>query len=379
MDKRVKKVVLLCTALNEIGGTSRHMAKLYKALDRQNFCPWIVFSSTNPELLKEFFEKEGCKTEFIRVVPVFVKNFIRSFNALRRLWLELKPDIIHSFFLHSDILSWLSSIFNPSIVRISSVEGKFVWDQVNGVGFLKHACYSFLNKLIRSSFTKTITVSADLRNEVIKAGAKPNAVMVVPVGLPIVDVNLLKLPQANRLVVGCISRFSQDKGVDLFLRAIAICAKDYPDVSFTIAGAGQEEKALIALASQLGIANRVHFQGWVEDVTSFYNSIDIFVMPSRREGCPLALIEAMMHQKAIVVFDAPGVNEVINHEQTGLVAAAFEEEKLASHIVYFLKDEQMRFKLGSQARKVALEKYSISSEIALIQNIYLKGIENEES
>ncbi len=371
-DNGARRLVLLCTALNEVGGTARHMAKLYNTLDRGKFHPVIVFSSTDHPRLAAFFAGQGCSPDDVHAVPVVSRDPVGCWRELRRLWAELQPDIIHSFFLHSDILSWATTMFSRHIVRISSVEGKFIWDDVNGVGRFKQGCYAAFNAVIRKGFKKTVTVSQDLRQEVISSGVDPARVTVISVGVACAGEGVMRpRAQGEDLVVGCLSRFSRDKGVDLFVEAVPLVLNEMPRVRFRVAGAGEEERALKARARELGISEAIEFSGWVGDVTAFFNDIDVFVMPSRREGCPQALIEAMMHRKACVVFAAPGVNEIVYHETTALVVPCFDVKGLAAAVVRAAKDPALRTALGARARAFVMEKFTVEREGAAWENLYL--------
>ncbi len=374
MPARLKRVVLLCTALNAIGGTSRHMAQIYRWLDKGKFRPFIVFSSLQEASLRDFFIKEGCAPEDIRAIPHVTRCLCGAFKGLRRAWHELKPDIVHSFFLHSDILSRATTFFMPSIVRVSSVEGKFIWDRDNGVGAFKNACYRLLNTRVRKSFARTITVSSELKDEVVAMGGNKERITIVPVGVPVVEVGLLKPrpPQAD-IVAGTLSRFSQDKGVDLLLQAAAACRQELARVSFILGGAGDEEAPLKAMARDLGIVEMVVFPGWVEDVTGFLNGIDIYVMPSRREGCPLGLMEAMMHAKACVVFDVPGVRAIARHEQNALVIPAFDTAAFGKAICRLALDRQLRAALGARARSDAVARHSLAREMKELEAVYVQA------
>jgi glycosyltransferase involved in cell wall biosynthesis len=350
------------------------MAQIYKAIDRSKFSPTIIFSSTDQDRLKGFFKEQGCSDEDVRTIPVALRDPLGCFVALRKICAELKPDIIHSFFLHSDIISWLTTIFDRRVIRISSVEGKFIWDDVNGVGRFKNAGYRLFNRVVRPFFAKTVAVSLDLKNEVVSTGVLTDKVQVIGVGVPVPDEGLLHVRSSEDVVVGVLSRFSPDKGVDLFIQAARIVADRLPKVRFVVAGAGEELGRLRELAHGLGVEGRLSFPGWVGDAAAFFNDVDIFVMPSRREGCPLALLEAMMHRKACVVFNAPGVNEITYNEKNALVVPCFDINRLADAIVRLSQDPSLRRSLADRARSMAVEEHAVRHELKAWESLYSECI-----
>jgi len=328
--------------------------------------------------MRDSLIKEGSDFKDIRIVPSFSKDPLGTIRELKKIWKEIDPEIIHSFFLHSDILSYITTFSNESLSRISSVEGKFIWDHVTGVGWLKSVCYRLINLFIRRHFLKTITVSNDLKNEVISAGGvDPQSVCTVPLGVLAIDQEKLikrtSSQEKSEIIVASVSRLTFDKGVDLLIQAAVFCAKEKLPVKFIIGSEGREKENLKQLTKSLGIEEHIVFKGWIDNITNFLNEIDVFVMPSRREGCPLALIDAMMHQKACVVFDAPGVNEIVKNDETGIVVPCFDVLALSQAIKRLVSDVTLREKLAEQARRYVFKNFSIEREIRELEGIYCKN------
>ncbi len=109
-------------------------------------------------------------------------------------------------------------------------------------------------------------------------------------------------------------RLHHNKGFDV-LRALA----RLPDATLWLAGTGPEQSALHALATGLGVAGRVRFLGWRDDVTTLMASVDVFVCPSRHEGLGSIVLEAWAHGCPIVATASQGPAELIRADQTGLL------------------------------------------------------------
>jgi glycosyltransferase involved in cell wall biosynthesis len=103
-----------------------------------------------------------------------------------------------------------------------------------------------------------------------------------------------------------VGRLSAEKGFDLLLRAVALVRRDFPHAGLVIVGKGSEGARLKALATELGIADAVRFAGYVERPWQFYAGADIFVLSSRHEGMPNAVIEAMASGLPVVATPASG-------------------------------------------------------------------------
>src|SRR5690606_35216102 len=98
----------------------------------------------------------------------------------------------------------------------------------------------------------------------------------------------------------------------------ASMSRRYPDVAFLASGEGSRRSEYERVARQVGATN-LRFFGYIEDMTAFYDACDILVLPSRSEGCPNVVLEAMACATAIIASDASGTREVVRHGREGLI------------------------------------------------------------
>ncbi len=114
-------------------------------------------------------------------------------------------------------------------------------------------------------------------------------------------------------LIGTAARLSPDKGLSYLLEAYKRAQPELADWHIVIAGDGPQRQPLEQLAEQLGIASRVHLLGWRSDALDIVRSLDIFALPSVREGFGLALLEAMTFGTAAIVNDLPAIRETANN------------------------------------------------------------------
>jgi glycosyltransferase involved in cell wall biosynthesis len=158
-----------------------------------------------------------------------------------------------------------------------------------------------------------------------------------------------------------VGRLSHEKGFDLLIRAFARLAEGHGDWELLIAGEGQQRSSLERLAVELRVAERVSLPGWVDSPNQLLCSSRVFVLPSRYEGFPNALLEAMASGAPVVSFDCEsGPREIIRHNINGLLAPAEDVPALASGIERLMTDDSLRVRLGQQAREV-VERFSEES------------------
>ena len=151
-------------------------------------------------------------------------------------------------------------------------------------------------------------------------------------------------------VVVAVGRLHRVKGFDRLIRAFAAVAAEHPGWRLRICGSGSEHEALRALIAQLGLEAHVELAGRVPQIERELERASIFVLSSRAEGLPLALLEAMSKGVPVVSFDCPtGPVGVIAHGVDGLLVANGDEPALARAIATLIADAPLRRRLGEAA------------------------------
>ncbi|WP_245623250.1 glycosyltransferase [Spirillospora albida] len=167
----------------------------------------------------------------------------------------------------------------------------------------------------------------------------PNPLHIAPAGEP----------GAGGPVVACVGRLSYEKGVDLMLEAWERVAPRRPDWRLRLYGAGPEEEALRELAAAGG---SVEFRGVIDDVGAALAEASVFALPSRAEGLPMSVLEAMAYGRPTVAFDcAPGVRALIGDPAGGgLLVPPGDTVAFARELARLMDDAELRRELGAKAR-----------------------------
>ena len=120
----------------------------------------------------------------------------------------------------------------------------------------------------------------------------------------------------------------------------------------------------------LGINDRVRFLGWRRDLSTIYGATDVFMLTSRNEGTPVALIEAMASGVPGVSTDVGGVKDVIDSPDVGARVPDGDVAALAAHIVRYLADPDLRRRTGQRGRAAVLDRYSLDRLVRDIVALY---------
>ncbi len=152
-------------------------------------------------------------------------------------------------------------------------------------------------------------------------------------------------------VVGTVTRLVPDKGLECFLAAAARVVERHPRTRFLIVGGGPLQPALEQRAGDLGIANQVIFTGVRSDVPEHLAAMDLFVLPTLREGFGVVFAEAMAMGKVVVGSNIGAVSEVVADGESGLLLPPDDVDGFAKATVSLLDDEPRRRAMGVAGRR----------------------------
>jgi glycosyltransferase involved in cell wall biosynthesis len=170
-------------------------------------------------------------------------------------------------------------------------------------------------------------------------------------------------------VVTTIGRLTAIKQHALFIETAALVAARDPAAVFLIAGDGELRSELAMLARERGLESRVRFLGWRRDLATVYGASDVFLLTSRNEGTPVAIIESLAAGVPVVSTDVGGVRDVVD-DAAGRLAAPGDARALAHHVVTLLADPGIRERMGHAGRESVVARYGLDRLVADIDDLY---------
>jgi glycosyltransferase involved in cell wall biosynthesis len=171
-------------------------------------------------------------------------------------------------------------------------------------------------------------------------------------------------------VIGTAGRLEALKGFPWFLGAARQVLDVRSDVEFLVAGAGPEEANLRRVARELAIADKVTFVPYVLNFTDSLAATDIFVLPSLQQGLGTIMLEAMALGRPVIATGVGGIASVIRHGETGLIVPPQSSGALARRILELLEQPTRARALGTLARELVCEKYSLETMVDKTLQVY---------
>jgi GalNAc-alpha-(1->4)-GalNAc-alpha-(1->3)-diNAcBac-PP-undecaprenol alpha-1,4-N-acetyl-D-galactosaminyltransferase len=281
----------------------------------------------------------------------FVNNF-HIIMRLRELMRDTRPDVVLSFM---DVVN-LRTLLAAFGTRIPVVVGERNDPTAHSIGKIARALRRVLYPLASALVVQTPGIAQWAAHIVAR-----RYICVIP--NPIAD-QFLKASEPRRRAVGhkvvAMGRLESQKGFDLLLQAFAQCTYDHPDWTLDILGEGSERDHLRGSADHMGIGHKVRLPGIVKNPERVLRQADLFVLSSRYEGFPNALLEAMACGLPVVSFDCcSGPREMIQDRVNGVLVPPNDVGALAKAMAHLMGDEQERKRLGERATAVA-DKFSLA-------------------
>ena len=359
-DNQISRKPKLCQVVRhaKIAGTEKHVYLLATGLDR-NIFEANVCTFEHGDLVREL------RNENIRVVVIPKSHSIMHFVMALMYFAKNRFDIVHC---HSGGYAVVAAKIAGIKHIIYTKHGiGFTEEELRKRGFLRKfrdflvdRCvntYVALTQYDKFVMTQILHIKAD-KIRVINNGIEPTFADIGPE------------KKMDYPIIGTVGRLTRQKGLSYLIEALPAISKAFPRVRVLIAGSGEDEEYLRILAERIGVAKRIHFLGYVTNVAEVINRMDIFVLPSVWEGFPYVLLEAMLLKRPIIATDIFGVNEIVEHGESGILVRPREPKAIADAAIYLLSRRTKARTLGNSAYKRVMENFTADKTLSQIEQLY---------
>jgi len=274
---------------------------------------------------------------------------------------DWKPDIVQTHNYRTTAMAYLLKRTNPPWPWIAFFHGTTdeSW---------KVRLYNRIDRTLLPRADRLVVMSERHMRAFSEAGERVsvihNAILAIPSEKSSVSLADIRSPDVP--LIGAVGRLSPEKGVDVLIKAISLLPAG--SVSVVLAGNGPERGALEQQAIALGVKENIHFLGTVEDVGSLYRQLDLVVLPSRSEGLPNVLLEALSADVPVVATAVGAVPEVLADEAAGRIVPPGDAAALAEAIRQELA--RGRSPSAKRARAAAAERFSLERRVARHLRLY---------
>lgn len=174
------------------------------------------------------------------------------------------------------------------------------------------------------------------------------------------------------IVLGNAGRLVPQKGQDVLIHLAKQLKSRGHSFEIVIAGEGKLKEALLRKSVEEGVSEQLRFLGFVENMAQFLNSIDIFLLPSRWEGFGYVIAEAMYCAKPVIAFNVSSNPEIISDNESGFLIAQGDIAAFVKKTELLINDVLLRERMGENARRAAIERFSIENALTQIEKLLYK-------
>jgi glycosyltransferase involved in cell wall biosynthesis len=350
----------------DAGGTERQMIELACRLDRRRWHVHVAcFRATGAWL-----DRAASSGASITTFPVpslrrpAVINHVRAFVRWCR---EHRIALMHTGQLYPNIFGLPAAALAGVPVRISNRR-----DLVAGKTLAQRAAQRVAERFAHRIIANSEAAAACVRAE----GIPAHRVTVIRNGVDANGFTPVLHPVRPRRVV-TIANLQPVKGHDVMIDAAPLVLRHFPDATFRLVGDGPLLGGLTARAKDRGVDQSLTFVGHRDDVAGQLAASDIFVLPSRSESLPNAVLEAMAAGLPVIATAVGGIGEILEDGRTGLLVAPSDPTALADRICQLMAAPALAQALGMRARAEVTERYSSPRMVAAFDEVYRTELESQ--
>lgn len=397
----MKIKIFYLTTDTKIGGTEQMLLALLSRLDKDKYSPFICAIKFGGPLIEEA-RKIGVEGECLLKkvqsskfkVQKLIINTITQFFVFILISLRLaallkkeKPDILHTFLFHANILGRIVGKLTGISVIISSQRSVDKWRKP-WHSFLDRWTVKFCNLIISNS-------EAGRKVLIEREKIDPKKIITIHNGIDIDKFNQTVEGSINThnkrrefglepcdIVIGIIANLREVKGHRFLFEALAdICSDRVYSadnlqqtqslyIKLLVVGDGKLKEELINLAGKFGIKDNVIFSGFRDDISEILKIIDIFVLPSLWEGFPVSIMEAMASKKPVIASNVGGIPELVIDGETGILVFSKDVAALKNAILKLINNPQEAKIMGENSRRRIEEYFSLDKMVEETEKVY---------
>lgn len=322
-----------------------------------------------------FYDRDNLHEKWIKTHPFEIQNLeafdkktgglhslLKLISGLLKLWRVLKRgnfDAIITFTHDSNILglplAWLAGIPARVGTHLGEIRGMSRW---------RENLHTFI--VNRGVMQTLVASSARTRDNAIEVGVDPQKIMTIYNAIMPFDVSHIDRESVRQklglsredVFFVAVGRLVYEKGHEFLVEAMSAVTAEESHAIVGICGAGPLHDPLQSQIEKLNLQDKVKLLGQWDEIPDLLAASDVFVLPSRWEGLPMALLEGMMAELPVIAARVEGVDEVVQPGVHGLLVPLESPADLAQAILQLLRSPQDRLRMGKAARERVLNSYT---------------------
>lgn len=353
------RILYILDSLNIFGGTPRKTLELMNYFNTNSYL--YVYSNSFNQYY-ELFQKTKGKV----IIGPYGRNIFRHVKSILQIIKENEINIIQTQFFFGILLATIVKIIKPKLVLVVAFVGlekyNFFKEKILQLAIPKSDHIVFVSNFIKKSITQKFKAIEKMNYSIILNGYANN--LQIKQEIP---------REIKHIAIFDSAALIELKNLQVVIKALLVLKNkfNYNNFYFYVCGNGPYKANLDKLIEKFHLQNYVFFLGYCEDVYKIISKIDIFVHPAYAEGFGIAVVEAMLAEKPIIVSNAGALPELIENNISGLVVDPHDPEEWAEAIIKLVKNTEFAKELAMNAKRRAEELFSIKRFCNDYEKLYL--------
>jgi glycosyltransferase involved in cell wall biosynthesis len=342
-------IVIQCIAKLELGGAQKRVIELMREVGDKGILITGEGGELYNEVKKEFKKKHITLSCLKREIKPFydIICLFRLREVIVGLYKDNRRIILHTHGSKAGVLGRIVAGTLPFVNSVHTVHGFAITPYVN---FLKRFIYMNAER-VSALFGDIIITQAKMHVGRLKEWGigRRSKILWIPNSIKYSDFEIyFRRTDKKEIVVGTIANFKVQKNPFVWVEVAKRIVEKYPDARFIYLGEGPLKKKAKEL---VGVSERIEFLGWKRDIPRILEEIDIFFLPSRWEGLPRTVLEAMASGIPVVAAAVDGTLEAVSDSVTGYLLPPDDLEGYVEKLSELIEDESKRIEMGKKGRK----------------------------
>jgi len=374
------KILYIITKSNW-GGAQRNVFDLAEAMKNKGHT--VIVALGGEGILRKKLEDIGVKTYSIAGLnrDISINKDAGSFKEIYGVIKREKPDILH---LHSPKASGLGALAGRLLripLIVSTVHG-WTFNENRSIG--QKIVIGFFSWLTVILTHKTIVLSQKEYNQGIRFPFVKDRLSIIPLGIKAptfmsidgakqtigkqIGIDLGELNK--KVVVGTIAELHPNKGLNYLIDSMEQVVREHPECICIIIGDGEEASALHLQIKEKKLENNVFLTGYIENAPEYLKALNIFVLPSLKEGFPYVILESAYASMPVIATTVGGVPEMVEDMKSGVLVQPKNSRELSHALSYMIEHPVMRKQYGSALREATIQNFPIEKMIGSLERVY---------
>ena len=378
MESLSRKRILFAITKSNWGGAQVYVATLAKAAKEAGATVAVTLGSATgkagaPGLLATKLMEDGIETIPLSSMRRDI-SLMREFSAfleLVRVIRKYKPDVLH---VNSSKMGALGALAGRIAAVPTIIYTAHGWPHREPRNIL-WKLFVWVSSWLTVVLAHTVVVVSEHDRVTAPVIFSRRKIVTIPNGIkefPLLSKEAARhelaknnpLLSAKRTWLLMIAELHKNKGIDVAIRSLKDILPAHPEVGLVVLGEGEERTALEKQCRELHCSDDVFFLGFTESARTYLAAADTYLMPSRKEGLPIALLEAGLASLPVLATDTGGIPEVIESNHSGIVVPVGAQAAFTKELLYLLNNEEVRARFGSALYDTVLRRYTESEMIA---------------